>query len=419
MVTQPLLAVGLLLILGWWGGRAANALRFPRVSGYLIAGILLSPSLFNILPRPLINQDLYVITEIALGIIAYSIGGSLILERLKRLRKSILWITVSQAIGAFLITVVFLIPTLPYLTGLQGLEYDLLGTYLPMALIIGAISVATAPAAVLAIISEVKASGPFTTTLLGVIALDDGLAIIFFALAGSAAHVLINPGTVSWIKMAGGAVAEIGFSLLLGGLAGIGLKLMARLVRRREALLMVILGVIFFTSGVALSLNLSPLLANMLVGFIIVNLEPRHHDFFLVVEQIEEPLFGLFFGLAGAHLDLGVLKSAGLLALVIIIGRMSGKQLGTWTGAKISHAPRVIKKYLGLGLFPKAGVTVGLVLVAQEIFPQPLIPSILVNAVIGSVILNELIAPPLVKYALLKAGEISGIGEAPVTEESL
>lgn len=405
MVTHPILAVGILLILGYWGGRIANSVKLPRISGYVVVGMLLSPSFSNILSHRLIDEDLYIITEMALGIIAYSIGGSLVYNRLKRLGKSILWITFFQAFGAFSLTTAFLIPTMPFLTGLLGPEYDLPGTYLPMALVIGAISVATAPAAVLAIIAELKARGPFTSTLLGIIALGEGLAIIIFSLAATAAHVLIDPGATSLIKMLGEAVAEIVLSFLLGILAGMVLKLMARHVRRREAILMLILGVLFSTIGVAALIGISSLLASTIVGFIIVNWERRHHDFFLVVERIEEPLFGLFFGLAGAHIDLGLLKSAGLLAIAIVIVRITGKQFGTWAGAKISRAPKNVRSYLGLGLFPKAGVTIGLVLMAEEIFPLPLVANILVNAVIGSVIINELIAPPLVKYALLKAGE--------------
>lgn len=405
MLTFPLLAVGLLLILGYWGGRAANLIKLPRVSGYLAIGILLSPSTFNILDRQLVNEDLYVVTEMALAIIAYTIGGSLIIQELKRLGGMILWVTISQAVGALLLTTVVLVHTLPFITNLRGPEYDLLGTYLPMALVIGSISVATAPGAVIAIVSELKARGPFTSTLLGVIAIDDGLAIIFFALAGTAAHFMIDPSSVSWMQMMGGAVAEIVFSVLLGIVAGAALKFMARLVRRREALLMVILGVIFVTTGIASVFKLSALLANMIVGFIIVNYEARHHDFFLVIEQIEEPLYGLFFGLAGTCMDLRILRFTGLLAIMIMATRITGKQLGTWIAAKHFGAPQNVRRYLGLGLLPKAGVTVGLVLIAREIFRVPEVATILVNAVIGSVILNELIAPPLVKYALVKTGE--------------
>jgi len=402
MLTFPLLAVGLLLILGYWGGRAANLIKLPRVSGYLAIGILLSPSTFNILDRQLVNEDLYVV---ALAIIAYTIGGSLIIQELKRLGGMILWVTISQAVGALLLTTVVLVHTLPFITNLRGPEYDLLGTYLPMALVIGAISVATAPGAVIAIVSELKARGPFTSTLLGVIAIDDGLAIIFFALAGTAAHFMIDPSSVSWMQMMGGAFSEIAFSVLLGIVAGAALKFMARLVRRREALLMVILGVIFVTTGIASVFKLSALLANMIVGFIIVNFEARHHDFFLVIEQIEEPLYGLFFGLAGTCMDLRILRFTGLLAIMIMATRITGKQLGTWIAAKHFGAPQNVRRYLGLGLLPKAGVTVGLVLIAREIFRVPEVATILVNAVIGSVILNELIAPPLVKYALVKTGE--------------
>ncbi|MBN1841686.1 MAG: cation:proton antiporter [Deltaproteobacteria bacterium] len=405
MITHPLLAVGLLLILGYLGGRAANALKLPRVSGYLVAGMLFSPSFFNILSSRLVGRDLYVITEMALSIIAYSIGGSLVLDRLKRVGRSVLWITLSQGGSVFLLTVAFLLPAMPFLTGFQGSEYSLLETYLPMALIIGALSIATAASPLLAIISELRASGPFTTTLLGVIAISYGLSIIFFALANTIANILIHPGAVFGIGMLAGAMGKIILSLLLGIPAAMFLRTIALLVRRREALLMVILGILFGTSGVASSLKLSPLLANMVVGFVIVNLERRHHDFFLVVEQIQEPLFGLFFGLAGAHIDLRILMAAGLLTVAILVIRMGGKQLGAWIGTKVSRAPEDVKKYMGLALFPKANLAVGLVLVGKEVFPLPIVSNYLVNVVVGTVIISQLIGLPLVKYALGKVGE--------------
>ena len=411
MITHPLLATGLLLLGAYWGGRVANLVNLPRVSGYLVAGILLSPSFTPVFAQRLIDHDLHTVTEISLGLIAYTIGGSLVLKRIRHLGRSILWITVTQALGAFIFTTGILLPILPLLVPLDSPANLLASTYLPLALVMGAIAVATAPGAVLAIVSELKVSGAFTTILLGIIALDDGLAIMFFAVASAAAHALIHPGTVSSWTIVGHAVAEIILSVILGVLAGLSLKLSVRVVRRREALLMVILGVVLTTVGAAATLRLSPLLASMVIGFVIVNLERRHREFFAVTELIEEPLFGLFFALAGAHMDLLVLKSAGLLAIAIMICRMLGKQLGTWLGAKWAHAPRIVQRYLGLALLPKAGVSVGLVLLARDIFPAPAVADILVNAVIGSVIINELIAPPLVKHALLKAKQ------APATVE--
>lgn len=403
MITNPLLAVGLLLLVGYWGGRGANLINLPRISGYLVAGILLSPSLTHVFSQQLINRDLHVVTEIALGLIAYTIGGSLVIERIRHLGTIIIWITLTQAGGAFIVTAGFLLPTLPLLTRFDSPADPFLATHLPLALVIGAISVATAPGAVLAIISELKVKGTFTSILLGIIALDDGLAVVFFALASAVAHTLIHPGTAAWWAPLGEALTEIGLSVLLGILAGLLLKATAMVVRRREALLMVILGVILSTVGAAVTLHLSPLLAAMVVGFVIVNLERFHRDFFTVTEQIEEPIYGLFFALAGAHIDLAVFKSAGLLAMAILIYRMLGKQSGTWLGARWAKAPEAVQRYLGLALFPQAGVTVGLVLLARDIFADPAVADILVNAVIGAVIINELIAPPLVKYALLNA----------------
>lgn len=407
MITHPLLAVGLLLFCAYWGGRGANLIQLPRISGYLLVGILLSPSLTHIFPHQMIDHDLHVVTESALGLIAYTIGGSLVLERIRHLGHIIICITLTQAAGAFIITTGVLIPTFPLLAYIPPSAGTFTTTSLPLALIIGAISVATAPGAILAIISELRAKGAFTSILLGIIALDDGLAIVFFAVASTAAHALINPGTHTWWTILGGAFTEIFLSALLGVAAGLVLKVTAKVVRRREALLMVILGVVLSTVGAALSLHISPLLASMVIGFVIVNLERRHRDFFTVIEQIEEPIFGLFFALAGAHMDIVVFKSAGLLAVAILICRMLGKQFGTWIGAKWTRAPVALQRYLGIALFPQAGVTVGLVLLARDIFPQPELANILVNAVIGSVILNELIAPPLLKFALLKAEQMS------------
>ncbi len=406
MIDHPLLAVGLLLIGSFLGGWAANALKLPRVSGYLVAGMLMSPSFLNVLPSSLTSRDLASLTEVALAIIAYSIGGSLVYKRLRQLGKSIAWITVAQAAGAFLFTTASLLFVWPLLTDFPQICASERALTWVVSIVIGAISAATAPGAVLAIISEYRAKGPFTTTLLGVIALDDGLTIIFFAIASTVANILLNPGSVSFFYMAITPLWEIGLSIILGTIAGIGLQYGVHLARRPSSVLMIVLGAICVASGASIVLHASPLLTNMTVGFIAANWEPRHHQLFHVLEQIEEPIFGLFFSLAGAHFDMTVIKQAGLLGIVILIVRVMGKQAGTWLGANLSGASPAVKKYLGLGLSPQAGVTVGLVLIAEEFLPSG-VSDIVVNAVIGSVILNELIAPPLVTFAFKKAGEVS------------
>ena len=166
-------------------------------------------------------------------------------------------------------------------------------------------------------------------------------------------------------------------------------------------------GTIFVVSGLASSLRVSPLLANMMLGFIVTNFVEHHEDIFAVVEGIEEPIFGMFFMLAGAHLDIKIMQTAGWLAALITLGRFSGKLIGCRFGAKISHAPEVVKKYLGFALLPKAGVTVGLVLQAKDLFGSTQMSEVMVNAVLGSVIINELMTPFLLRFSLKKAGEIS------------
>jgi Kef-type K+ transport system membrane component KefB len=142
----------------------------------------------------------------------------------------------------------------------------------------------------------------------------------------------------------------------------------------------------------------------MVIGFTVVN-RVKRKEMFLVVEEIEDVLFAMFFVLAGLHFDLSVMKVAGILALLIVLARCSGKYIGARTGGKVSHAPDVVKKYLGFALLPKAGVTVGLVLLAALEFPT--FGAVMLNAVLASTIINELIAPPLSKYAIFKAGEAS------------
>ena len=401
---QSLSALGILFICGYLGGRLANWLKLPRVTGYIIAGVLLSPSISGIIPEELIEERFSIVTDIGLAIIAYSVGGSLMLTRFKQLGKSILWITVSQALGAFILTFSLIAALSPLVVKYTMPHIPFMDVYLSFSLIIGAVSVATAPAAILAIVHEYKAKGPLTTTLLGVVALDDGIAIIIFAFASVIVCALTKVGGFSMYKIVTDPAIIILGSILLGTIIGLSLSILTPLIKAKESLLVVILGHILLCAGIASQLKISPLLANMMVGFFVVNRAKHSHDLFLAVENIEEVIFALFFTIAGAHFNINVIKIAGLLALIITIARFSGKLVGTKLGAGLSHAPLVIKKYLGYGLLPTAGVAIGLILMAKPLM-QPQVSVIMINAVLGSVIINELIAPPLVKFALMRAGE--------------
>jgi len=394
------LAIGIMIIVGFFGGAIAKRFKFPRITGYIIIGILLSPSLLNIIPAAAI-KNLDIITDIALGIIAFLIGGSLRLEPLRKLERSIAWITPFQSLGAWLVVTLLLAFLSPLILTIPNATFS--QTYFPMAFILGAISCATAPAAIIAVINGYRAKGPLTTTLLAVVALDDAIAVIAFAIAlGICQPLVIGAAGISLYQVLGVPFLHIAAAVAIGILSGFALINIAKLVRTRELLLVVVFGMIMLCIGVTNLLGISAILANMVAGFVVVN-KAKENEVFLAVEGIEDVIFAMFFVLAGLHFDLGVIKAAGILALLIVLGRFSGKYLGVRVGATISHASGTVKKYLGLALLPKAGVTIGLALLAKSAFPA--FGAIMMNAVLASVIINELLAPPLVKYAIFKAGE--------------
>lgn len=402
---HPLLYIGLLLLCGYAGGELAHFFRFPRVSGYLVTGILLGPSGIGLFHSNLVHQELNIITHIALGIIAFSIGGSLEIGKITSLGRQIAWITICQTLGAVLVTTTILTLTLPFFYQTPD-SNSLWHLFFPVALTVGAMSAATAPATILAVIHEYRARGPFTSTLLGVVALDDGLTIILYTIATTISGSLLHMEKLNWQKLFFSSAYPILVALVIGALLAAIIQLLIHLVPRSGAMLGVMLGFIFLGSGLGLTLEVSPLLVNMMMGFTIVNCVKHHHDFFIRIESLEEAIFSMFFTLAGAHLDIGVLQTAGGLALIIMVSRFTGKLLGSWFGATLSQAPLLIRRYLGLALLPKAGVTVGLILEAKGIFGELPFFTMILSGVLGSVLINELLAPLLTRFALQRAGEI-------------
>jgi len=400
MELNLVLAIGIITVIGFLGGRVAERLRFPRITGYIIIGILLSPSVLNVISGATI-ENLGIITDVALGIIAFLIGGSLRLESMRKLGRSIAWITPFESLSAWLLVTLLLAFLGPRILTIPNATFH--NTYFPIAFIIGAICCATAPAATMAIINEYKAKGPLTTTLLAVVGLDDAVAVIAFSIAlGISQPLVTGTGDVSIYQMFGVPLIHIAQSLGIGAAFAFALIYIARLVRTRPLLLVVVFGMIMACIGVSNLLGVSIILANMTIGFIVVN-RVRERQMFLVLEEIEDVIFAMFFVLAGLHFDLAVMKIAGILAVLVFGARCLGKYFGARAGATISHASVKVRKYLGLALLPTAGVALGLVLLAKRAFPT--FGAIMVNAVLAAVIINELSAPPLTKYVIFKAGE--------------
>ncbi len=390
--------MGLILAIGLFGSLLLRKVGLPSITGYIIVGIILGPSVAGVVPSPVI-ADLSILTDITLAVVAYLIGGSLRLDSLRGLGRSVLWITPLQSLGAWALVTAVLAPAILWIVP----DAPFWELAFPMALIVGAISSATAPAATMAIIRELRARGPLTTTLLAVVALDDGIAVIAFSLAVGVCVPLMQAGATSSIEA---VVLEPAIHIILSvmlGLIASAIPVYGRpLIRGREAELALVFGTVMLCAGAAIALELSPIIASMMLGFIVVNVL-RRSDEHSILGDIETLLYTLFFVLAGLHFDFSVLATAGVIAFVIAVSGGLGKYLGTVIGARLGGAPDTVKRYLGFALLPKAGVTVGLALLAANQFPS--FGPLLLNAVLAATILNELVAPPLSRYAITKAGE--------------
>jgi len=397
-------AIAILLLIGYFGGRLARRIRLPEVTGYILMGILIGPSCLRLIPQPILEKELDPVVDVTLGIIAFSIGGSLSLTQIKRFGKGITWITFMQSLGAFLLVVFSMSLTAP------SIFHFPLSTIFPFALVLGAIASATAPAATVAVINELKAKGPLTTTLLAVVALDDALAIGLFGFSNSIASTLM--GEVRVYKIILTSFVEIAGSLGLGICLGFILRFLSRYLRTDHGFLIVSLGMVCLTSGTAMIFKLSPLLANMALGGVIVNGRKKDQRFITVLEFISPPLYAIFFALAGTYLRIKTLLAVGFLGIVFIFTRMLGKIGGTWLGGYVSKVSPEIRKYLGVTLLPQAGVAVGLVLIAHENPAFKIYGDIMINIVLASVAINEIVGPPLASLAIRKAGEATVVGDS-------
>ncbi len=384
-IYQQSLGIAIILLFGLLGGRLARRIKMPMVVGYVLMGLLLSPSVFNIIPDSL-NQELEVIKIMGLGMIALMIGSELEIKKLKRIAKSVFWITVIQIVGASVI--VFCV------------MYYILNLPLTVSLLLGAMATATAPASPVAVIREYNAKGPFTSTLLGVVALDDALCIIFFGMVSAVVSILLE-GSVFGINIALEPLIEVSSSMLLGVLTGLLLLLILRYLNNRPQTVVVLVGIALLNSGIASALHLSPLLVNMVTGFVVTNLYPHH--IFQYFEDIELPIYVIFFTLAGASLHLDVLAANWVSAAVYIVARGFGKVGGSFLGARLANADIVVQKYIGFAMFSKAGVTIGLIMLVQGRFPEL---AVIITAIeLAAVTVCEVFGPMGTRYALISSGE--------------
>ena len=405
---NTLLLLGVAIFGGTIGGRLFQKIRIPQVVGYIIIGIVVGTTGAKII-SPQALDKFQPFNNFALGLIGFLIGGELKKETIKKYGKQFTAILFLEALGAF-----FLVGGLVFLVSL--FIFHNLKLALALGLLLGAVSSATAAAGTTDVLWEYKTRGPLTTTLLGIVALDDILALFLFAIVSSVAGILTGGEHANLLMEIGSLVYEIGGAVLLGGLAGYGLAKLLRNYRDEERILTFSMGGILLVLGLSSVLKLDMILSAMVMGVVISNVAPRKSkEVFKLMEKIAPPVYVLFFVFVGAKLDLSSIPlSIIILLLAYLFGRSGGKILGAWLGGMVSHAPETVRKYLPFCLFSQSGVAIGLSIVAGNRFSGE-IGNTIITVVTASTFVVQLIGPMFIKIAVQKAKE-AGLN---ITEEDL
>ena len=403
-----LLLLGLALFGGTIGGRLFQHIKIPQVVGYIVVGVVVGQTGLGIVDAS-VTKNLQPFSHFALGLIGFTIGGELKFTTLRKHGRQFLFILLSEGITAFLLVAALTI-VVGYLTlGDARLSWAL-------GLLLGAIASATAPAATTDVLWECRSRGPLTTTVFGIVALDDGLALMLFAVASGVAGSLMSGVEGGLLNVIWEPVYEIVGSAIVGVLFGLVLSWIIKRTTDRDRTLAFALGLVLLVLGVAQVAKMDMLLAAMVMGATIVNASPRKsRDFFALMSTFTPPIYVLFFVLFGAKLDLGHMSPiATVLAATYLVGRTGGKMLGANIGARLSGAPRTVQKYLPLCLFSQAGVAIGLSILAGQRFPDNIGNTILV-VITATTFVVQLLGPPATKLAVTKAGEVG----LDVTDEDI
>lgn len=413
---STLLSVSVALLAGLLMTRLFKPLRLPSVTAYLIAGVLVGPYCLGRLGISGVGFDneetikgLQLVSEVALGFIAFSIGNEFRLNELKKTGRQALVIGVIQALAATLLVDLALLVV--HLIMPQKLT-------VPQVITLGAIATATAPAATLMVVRQYKAKGPLTKLLLPIVALDDAVGLVVFAVSFGIAKTLVE-GSVDMFSIIVNPIIEIVLSLSLGAIMGWVLTQLEKLFNSNTNRLNLTIGIVLITASLSMldfkvgpvHIQFSSLLTCMMLGTVFCNICPLSHDLMGAADKWTSPIFALFFVLSGAELELSVFADWAIVVIgvVYIIFRSLGKYWGSLFSAKATKCSPQICKYLGITLLPQAGVALGMCATAMALGEQG---HLIRNITLFAVLIYELIGPLLTRQALTLAGEIH-----PMTDE--
>ena len=404
---QSLLIVGIIIFTGFVFGEIVTRAKLPRVTGYILAGILLNPGLFHFIPQDFVEHTA-LITNISLAFIAFSVGGTLQYARMKRLGKGILSITMFEAEFAFLAIAVGFLVTARFFIHSPGAGW--FTVFIPVSLLIGSLGSPTDPAATLAVAHQYKAKGDVSSTIMGVAALDDATGIINYSLAFAVASICVLGQGFSVYSSVLSPLIVIGGAILLGIVFGFVLNVITRYIQGETegVLIVLIVALLALCFGIATLLGVDELLATMMMGIIVANYNSKKEKIFQVLERyIEQLIFVLFFTLSAMHLKLSALSTYYILVILFVVFRIIGKTAGTMIGASVAKSPPTVKKYTIGGLIPQGGIVVGLALLIKQNHIFDGFSDIIISVIIGATVIHEIIGPITSKIALKKAGEIN------------
>ena len=389
---NEIVSLGMILLLALLAGHLVQILRLPEVTGYILAGIVLGPSVLGWVSAENL-QALGVFSEVALGLILFAIGSVFEYRLLLRFGLRVLWLTLAEsALASFLVAAGML----------------MLGQSWQVSFLLGAIAIATAPASTLMVLRECNARGPLSDTLLGIIAVNNICCIIAFSLVASAIDLTAGwSGFGELLPTLYQAIFPLFWQLLgssaLGFLVGLMLASWSKHVVETGEMLILLAGSILLCVGVARWLGLSPLVASLAVGATMVNLSRHSRKLFDTLGGTDPPFYAIFFVIVGADLDVSSVVDMGMLGVVYLTGRSVGKFLGARLGSRILNLDANVQRYLGYGLMAQAGLAIGLMLSVEQRYPEyyPVLHAV----ILSSVTLFEMFGPVSARFAIVKSGE--------------
>ncbi len=387
-----LLKIGLALLAGILGGKLSNKLGLPKVSGYIVAGLLIGPSFLKLFTTVELDS-IEFINDMTLACIAFGIGNSFLIKDLKKMGKNSLIITICEVLGA--VTIVFLV------------MYFIFEKSLAFSLVMASMSASTAPAGLVLVINELKADGPLVRNILPVAAFDDAIGIMVFGIAMSIAEISLLGTKTSLVGIVAGPAIEILGSVIIGTIVGILMAYVGNLAKEEEQLVAISAGFLLVGLGLSSYFKVSGLLTSMVIGGVVINATARYKRIFNAVKSLTPPLNVLFFTLAGANLQISILTTVGLVGVGYIFARGLGKIIGAGLGAKLVRSEDFVQKYLGMSLLTQGGVSIGLAMSVKELMPQ--LGNETITIILFSVLIFEILGPALTKYAVTKVGEVNGM----------